>query len=70
MGSPLRDRYMARFKVPMCDDPVFRAWCKLCNLEPGDSVDRDDPRVAQLDQMINPCQDPNDIDEDYLTRGI
>lgn len=67
-GSPLRNKYLSKFRVPNCGDPVFRAWCKLCDLTPGDSYDRDDPRLDELDSLMarmRGCQDDDD-DEYYL----
>lgn len=75
-GSPLRDRYLSKFKVPNCDDPVFKAWCQLCDLVPGQSYDRRDVRIAQLEEIMqqrfdDPTYDPEqDREDDYLTRGL
>jgi len=76
-GSPLRDKYLAKFRVPNCDDPIFRKWCQLCDLIPGQSYERRDPRIAQLQEIMDqrfgdPTYDPEqDTADDYLTpRGF
>jgi hypothetical protein len=56
------------FQLPLCDDPVFRAWVYACGLRPGERVRSSDPRVAELHQRMqrygdlsyDPYQDPLD----------
>lgn len=69
-GSPLRRKYLRGFKVPNCEDPVFRAWCSLCDIVPGQRYDWDDYRLAQLQELMqqyDPSYDPeSDPADDYL----
>lgn len=59
---------MGSIEIPNCSDPVFRAWCSVCQLEPGSVVPSSDPRVARLQQLMHgageldydPYQDPLD----------
>jgi hypothetical protein len=57
-------------EIPNCDDPVFRAWCKACELTPGTVVNARDVRIAKLEQLMHgydPTYDPeSDTDDDYL----
>lgn len=65
----------AQLEIPNCDDPVFRAWCKACDITPGHSYDVHDVRVFRLQQLLqhgDPTYDPEqDTADDYLTpRGF
>lgn len=58
-------------QIPNCDDPVFRAWCRVCELVPGEQVDVADTRLARLQRLMVSygfgSYDPeSDTDDDYL----
>jgi len=59
-------------ELPNCDDPVFRLWCSLCKLQPGQRVSLNDPRLKQLgDIFCNEREAEAIAAEDYLTpRGF
>jgi len=60
------------FRIPNCDDPVFRAWCEACNIRPGELIGEHDLRMQDLQELMNdPTYDPEcDGNDDYLTRGL
>lgn len=72
MSSPLRRQFTDKFKVPNCSDPVFRKWCELCELVPGQRYDWNDARVARMQEIMaerfnDPTYDPEqDTADDYL----
>lgn len=64
-----------QIEIPNCNDPVFRGWCKICELEPGQRYDVRDYRIAELQALMQhygfTAYDPeSDRDDDYLTRGL
>lgn len=68
-GQPCRpEELMGHAELPNCDDPVFRAWCAACNLEPGNVYDWKDARMQKLQRIIqDPSYDPwQDTADDYL----
>jgi hypothetical protein len=47
-----------QIEIPNCSDPVFRAWCRACNLQPGRSYSWWDRRVRMLEQYMQVDYDP------------